>query len=171
MSRTHRRPRFVRDESEVQYINRVLDSHYRCPRRAVRVRKPQEQYDAEVRAAHEEWLAMIAAAKKGTDFNSALHRLTNFRNIRERWVPRWTRVLVEESEQQVIAEARASYARRTRDGHWNETGRNWGFKRQAARTLRRADRAFESMILRGEDHEDVLYPGPHLGKKFIWDWW
>lgn len=171
MSRTYRKPRFVRELGEIQHINRTLAHHRLHPYETVRVDKPKEQYEAELEEARLEHLAAIRSAKKGVGYAALIHRLTDFRNIRCRWVSKdiWVRVHI--TEEQAIRKARNEYARHRRDGHWNETSRNTGFKKQAARTLRLADSRFERLVLSGEEHDDTVYPGTHLGKVHIWDWW
>jgi hypothetical protein len=80
-------------------------------------------------------------------------------------------VSVEKRMDEVIAESKRDFATYTRDGKWNETGRNTGFKQAATRCVRRANARFCSTVIRGEEYDDTIYPHNHLGDHLVWNFW
>ena len=86
-------------------------------------------------------------------------------------VTRYHRIDIPWSVELEIEELKKQYQEFTRDGHWNETGRNTGFKQAANKHVRLANKQFCSAILRGEDYDNKIYPHDHLGDYLVWSFW
>mgnify|MGYP003474351929 FL=1 len=86
--------------------------------------------------------------------------------------PRWYAKYVHDDEE-TIRIAKDEFARWARDGRdgLTETSRNSGFKYDAKKTVRRANKSFCRSVLSGDDHENIPTPIRKEGKKHKWDWW
>lgn len=84
---------------------------------------------------------------------------------------RWKRVEIDWPIDEARKEFGEEYDSQVRDGYLCDTGRNTGFKREAKRTLRRANREFCKKVMIDEDWEDEVLPDRYLGKALKWNWW
>lgn len=185
MSRTYRKPLRVVEENEENYIKRQLSGRY-TPNvydygtKMVRRKKPKEVYDGEYEKAYEEYHAKLKKASYDDEgrpydgyrwgYNCAKYGLVpNY--IREPYVSRYYYVKVQWSLGQEIESLRNKYAQFSRDGHWNETGRNTGFKKAAAKTTRRANKRLEKKIVRDDSYDHLAYPNHHDGDHLVWSFW
>lgn len=179
MSRTIRKPLRLIEENEETYIKRQLNRRYSrwtgdllYTTKQVRRKKPEDQYKAEYDAA---WTEYHAKLKKAS-YDSDGHPYLGFNGIwlnylREPYVSRYHRIEIPWSIEQEEAELRQEYRKFTRDGHWNETGRNTGFKKAAAKTTRIGNRRLEKKILKDEDYDHLPYPNEHDGDHLVWHFW
>lgn len=71
-----------------------------------------------------------------------------------------------------VKEARRNFKKYSRDGRWNETGRNKGFKHACAKEIRnKTKKILHDIIYEKVDAENVCFPDDHNGKCKIWDFW
>jgi hypothetical protein len=68
------------------------------------------------------------------------------------------------------AESAKEYHTFGRDGTWNETGRNQGFKHEAKKYVRNANKKFCRKVIDGVDYDDDAMPIRKEGKQFSWNW-
>lgn len=84
----------------------------------------------------------------------------------------YVRELKDVSKDEVIKDATKYYNSFFRDGVGSETSRRTGFKKQAARIVRRANRCLEKNIVKGnDDWNNYAYPNHHDGDFCSWNWW
>lgn len=185
MSRTTRKPKSVIEETLVQVLNRdkawySRHSHfYRSGFKSVRVRKDTAEYLVEVTAAEKKYDALLAEAEKKygkwkdypKDSWYYVRYTQELPNPYMKHVSKFKRVDVPSSYEDDVAETIRDYEKRTRDGHWNETGRNKFFKELCNDNLRSENRKLENKILKDEDYDHRPYPNSKTGKKFIWSVW
>ena len=62
------------------------------------------------------------------------------------------------------------WTRDGRDGLTNSAA-NTGFKTDAKKIVRRANKSFCRAVLSGDDYENIPYATDKLGKDFIYRWW
>jgi hypothetical protein len=188
MSRTHRKPLRLIEESEETYIKKQLNSRFRRWRKgdnystkSVRRKKPEDQYEAEYQAAWDEYQEKLKTAEHdeygrpyvwryGWDWCNR-ERTVYAEYIHRPYVTRYHRVDIPWSVEQEIDDLKTQYRKFTRDGHWNETGRNTGFKEAAAKTTRLGNRRLEKKILKDEDYDHLPYPNEHDGDYLRWSFW
>ena len=161
MSRTTRRPRFYLKTSEIKEINRDIAYAISRPTHYIRVRMT----DAELEEQYQRQLKRYKETGTWVDYwpyrSEPPVRKTHG----------YKRVAVEKRMDEVIAKSKRDFATYTRDGKWNETNKNTGFKQAAAKTVRRANTRFCSQVKRGEEYEDKIYPHEHLGDHLVWSFW
>jgi hypothetical protein len=188
MSRTHRKPLRLIEESEETYIKKQLNSRFRRWRKgdnystkSVRRKKPEDQYEAEYQAAWDEYQEKLKTAEHdeygrpyvwryGWDWCNR-ERTVYAEYIHRPYVTHYHRVNIPWSVEQEIDDLKTQYRKFTRDGHWNETGRNTGFKEAAAKTTRLGNRRLEKKILKDEDYDHLPYPNEHDGDYLRWSFW
>lgn len=185
MSRTTRKPLQAIESNEESYIKKYLGyraRRYHFMKRQFRQRKPKEQYEAEVaiaEAQYQEKLKIASFDESGKpyigtrlDFDYCTRKYTSVpAYIHQRHVSRYHYVSKDWSIEEEIEELRKEYNEFTRDGHWNETGRNTGFKEAAAKAVRLANRRLEKKVLSGEDYDHLPYPNEHDGDFLRWSFW
>lgn len=188
MSRTYRKPLRLIEESEDTYIKRQLASRYRrwnkgdnYSTRIVRRKKPEDQYEAECKVALAEYNEKLKGAEYdeyGRPFVWRYNWLWCARNhsvfadyIHRPYVTRYHRVTIPWSVEQEIDDLKSQYRKFTRDGHWNETGRNTGFKEASKMQVRLGNRRLEKKILKDEDYDYLPYPNDHDGDYLRWSFW
>ena len=182
MSRTYRKPAYLLQESEVQFLNDTRERYNRRAKygigitRRIRTRKSAEQYAADVAAADARYQADCRAVQKQFWYPStdSVQYEWYLQSLPPRWrysASKFYYRLVTVTLEEELAEARADYAKRTRDGYHNESGRNTAYKTLSKETVRQAVRRLEHQILRNEDWDHLPYPDTYLGKKHIWDVW
>lgn len=191
MSRTYRKPLRAIEENEETYIKKQLASRYRrwnkgdnYSTRWVKRAKPKDQYEAEYKAAWDEYREKLKKASyddqgrpfigycRGYTYNCGKVTYTQVADyLREPHVSRYHRVEIPWSVEQEIDDLKSQYREFTRDGHWNETGRNTGFKKASAKTTRLGNRRLEKKILKGEDYDHLPYPNEHDGDHLVWSFW
>ncbi len=182
MSRTTRKPLRMIEENEESYIKHQLSSRFRrwnkgdnYSTRSVRRKKPNDQYEAEWEAA---WAKYHETLKKASydAYGRPYVWMQSWRGfiehyIREPYVSKYHRIEVPWSVEQEIEELKKQYRKFTRDGHWNETGRNTGFKEGSKKTVRLGNRRLEKKIMSGEDYDHLPYPNEHDGDFLRWSFW
>jgi hypothetical protein len=182
MSRTYRKPKFLIEETLVQHLNDTKTSYARRAKygigitRLVKTRKTAAEYAADVAAADARYAADCRAVQKSYWYPStdSIQYKWYLKNLPPRWhyhVSKFHYRSVTVTLEEELAEARADYAKRTRDGYWNESGRNTAYKTLSKETVRQAVKRLEHRILRDEDWDHLPYPDTYLGKKHIWDVW
>lgn len=71
-----------------------------------------------------------------------------------------------------VKETRRNFKKYSRDGRWNETGRNKGFKHACKKADRSKTRTIINNIKHGKaDFDEVCFPDKKDGKCRIWDFW
>lgn len=182
MSRTYRKPKFLIQETLVQHLNDTRESYTRRAKygigitRQIKTRKTAAEYAADVAAADARYEADCRAVRKrcwypSTDSVQYKWYLNSLPDRRHYYVSKFRYRTVIVTLEEELAEARADYAKRTRDGYWNESGRNTAYKTLSKETVRQAVKRLEHRILRDEDCDHLPYPDTYLGKKHIWDVW
>ena len=192
MSRTIRKPLRMIEENEETYVKHQLNSRfrrwnksYRYESKTVRRKKPQEQYEAECEAADAEYNELLKKASYdeyghpyvGKTFDSrwecgkmVYKYYPNY--IRVRYVTRYHRIDIPWSIEQETEELKKQYREFSRDGHWNETSRNSGFKHACDKEFRNKTRCMIGKIMHNKvDPDDVVFPDRKDGKHKIWDFW
>lgn len=189
MSRTTRKPLHFLEENEETYIKRQINRRIwkKDPlfhTNTIRRKKPIDEYEAECEVANAEYNELLKRASYddygrpyvGKTFDSRwefgkLVRRLYPKYIKQRYVARYHWIDIPWSVEQEIEELREQYREFTRDGHWNETGKNTGFKHAAAGCVRRANKQFCNAVMRGEDVDNKIYPHEHLGDYLVWSFW
>lgn len=161
MSRTTRRPRFYLKTSEIKEINRDITRAIRCPTHYIRVRMTEQELEELYQRQLKRYVETGTWVEYWPYRSEPPVRKTSG----------YKRVAVEKRMDEVIAESKRDFATYTRDGKWNETGQNTGFKRAASRCVRRANARFCSSVIRGEEYENKIYPHDHLGDYLVWSFW
>ena len=84
-------------------------------------------------------------------------------------VPKWIKP---KSYEEHFEKARQEYRKASRDGYWNETGRNTGFKQAATKTVRNANKRYCQKVMKDPEawHEESA-PNGHEGDGHLWDFW
>lgn len=80
----------------------------------------------------------------------------------------------EKSDKEIVAEAVREYHKQFRDGRNGLTCTtvNTGFKKGAAKILRRANKRFCADVVKDSNEWDNKpYPSRKIAKYHIWDWW
>lgn len=191
MSRTIRKPLRTIEENEENYIKKHLNSRFRrwskgfdYSTRWVKRAKPRDQYKAEYDAAWSEYRKLLKKASfdeagrpyigytYGYAYVCGKPTYTKIPDyLREPYVTRYHRVEIPWSVEQEVEDLKAQYRKFTRDGHWNETGRNTDFKKAAAKATRRGNHRLEHKILKDEDYDHLPYPNEHDGDYLRWSFW
>lgn len=183
MSRTYRKPLRVIEENETNYIKKNLGYNRRWNRYTnhVRRRKPEDQYQAEVAAAELEWIETLKKASFDADgrpyigtrwaYTGYVNRGLVLNYIYKPRPYRYHYVTIEITREDEIEQLRKQYAKFTRDGHWNETGRNTGFKKASAKAVRNGNRRLKTKIMKDEDYDHVSYPNDHDHDYLVWSFW
>lgn len=180
MSRTTRKPAFVVKTSRKNCICRKLSYWSRRPYTHVRVYFTEEENEAYYARAAAEYEKRCKQARR--DYWWYLENVDRWNEFAERRylatighkpVRRnmYRRQQVDQSADEVIAEANAYYDRATRDGWSAETGRRSGYKHATARSLRLENRRYCHQVIKDDRWEDVAAPSRKEGKQKIWDFW
>lgn len=76
-------------------------------------------------------------------------------------------------KEEVILDAENQLNRWRRDGRdgMTCTTSNTGYKYDAKKTVRRANKSFCRHVLCGDDYENIPLPTRKIGKKHKWDWY
>jgi hypothetical protein len=183
MSRTTRKPLRSIEENEESYIKHQLSSRFRrwnkgdnYSTRTVRRKKPNEQYEAEWEAA---WALYHEQLKKAR-YDEYGHPYIwstgwiSFREVRvhEPYVSKYHRIEVPWSLEQEIEELKKQYRKFTRDGHWNETSRNTGYKHACDKDFRNKTRGMIHKVMHDKvDPDNAVFPDRKDGKQKVWDFW
>lgn len=184
MSRTRRKPKGCAHETEVQYLNDTMKWIHRRYRvfgeltTTKRVRKTPEEYERDVAAANQRYEDDCRAVRKrfwyvNTRPEGPLYQwyLDSLPKKHHYYVSRYRYETVPIDIDAEIEDARRQFAKRTRDGYCNETGRNCAFKTLSKTDVRRHSRRLEHRIVRDEEWDHLPYPDTYLGKKHIWSVW
>lgn len=189
MSRTTRKPLRVIEENEETYIKRSLNRRiWRQDRfyssKVVRRKKHTDEYEAEWQAAWDEYNEKLKKASRDEDGRPYILKTWRYDYscgerkfglypdyLREPYVSRYHRIEIPWSIEQEIEELKKEYREFTRDGHWNETGRNTGFKETAAKVTRIGNRRLERKIMKDDDYDHLPYPNEHDGDFHRWSFW
>lgn len=86
--------------------------------------------------------------------------------------PGWYKKYVK-TDEEFLKDTKEQWARWARDGRdgLTETRRSTGFKTDAKKIVRRANKSFCRAVLSGDDYENIPYATDKLGKDFIYRWW
>jgi len=182
MSRTYRKPAYLLQESEVQCLNDTRERYNRRAKygigitRRIKTRKSAAEYAADVAAADACYEADCRAVQKQFWYPStdSVQYEWYLRSLPPCWrysVSKFYYRSVTITLEEELDDARADYAKRTRDGYHNETGQRTAYKTLSKCTIRQAVRRLEHKILRDELWDYLPYPDTYLGKKHIWDVW
>ena len=197
MSRTHRRPLRAIEENEENYIKRQFGREYHLRWKAgafydyIKRRKPKEQYEAEYVEAYTKAYAEYELKLKNASYDENGRPYDGYVTSRCRWynsyptsclaknyinppnvyVNRYYYETVQVTREERIEKYRKEYREFTRDGHWNKTGRNTGFKKAAAKATRIGNKRLERKIVKGDDYDHLPYPNEHDGDFLRWSFW
>lgn len=183
MSRTYRKPAYYVEQSDVSYANRELQWHRRRLSQVrpggtgylKRVKKDPEQYQRECDQAQAEFQLKVEQNGGSLYYMYTCPWLGTTRELtlRPRYVSRYQYVPDQPpSDQQVIDNAVAERRKMTRDGVYSETAQRSGFKRDATRVVRRANKKYCRDVVNDDNTwEDYPYPTRKLGKHMKWNWW
>lgn len=169
MSRTIRKTDYISTRSRISHRNRELEYYYRRGfEKTIKVRRTEEEYNILESKVNSKYQEELKEYYKKINSVNPLYWFT-IRKPYEPYVSKYKRVLVSITFEEVIAEADKEYLRWTRD-QWSETSRNSGFKRDAARTVRRANKSYCKKVLQDE-WEELVAPNGHEGDHLIWNYW
>lgn len=183
MSRTYRdlRNRWHSRDTVEGEIAWTIDWANRFPFTSKRVRKSDEDYEKQVAAAKRKYHEAIAknggsdeyVYTAGTfDFMTNKYVSRQFvGKIRMDYVSKYEYIRVKRDVDAEIEKAKIDFAKRARDGYCNDTGRNTGFKKAAAKSVRQANKNFCKKVLADDEWEDDPYPTHKLGKALVWNFW
>ena len=197
MSRTNRKPKFLIKETEKSYVNRMIRWYMRnqVGSKRIRKKKSNEQYSAELSVQKElnlkEYYEKLKTASidengkpyigfiwvtdycnRGFEHQYNLGKyVKNYLYLKPAYVQKYYYVKQEINLDDEISEAKKEYATFTRDGKWNETGRNTGFKEASKLKIRRENKRLCNKIIKDEEYDHVSYPDRYIGKPSIWDFW
>lgn len=174
MSRTYRKPRWYRETTERSHIDRELQWWRRSDgKKSKWVRRSKEDYELEKAIAFVEFEAVVRE-NGGEEKTYWCHwsKKWRTRKIRPRHVSRKKRVTVEWTYEDAVNEAKDFYQRMTRDGYFTVSSRSSGFKNEAGRCVRRANKRYCDAVLKDEDHwDECSAPTRKMGKDLRWNWW
>lgn len=191
MSRTIRKPQRAIEQNEEQYIKSTLHTRFNklyvgegYRTRYVRRKKPDDLYKAQVEAAWFEYNSKLAKAEYDElgqpyvgmhyrhNYSCGKYVFGLFPNyLRKPYISLYHRIEIPWSIEQEIEQLKQQYSEFTRDGHWNETGRNTGFKKAAAKTTRLGNRRLARKIMKDELYDHLPYPNEHDGDFLRWSFW
>ena len=114
MSRTKRMPSVIVEQSQVEYINHVIELHNRWPTKTTKIRKSRSQYERECEEADEKYYQALHALSEEKSIDGMMYRLTGKHNIYRRWVARYNYERVIVSVEDVIEKAKLLLA----DPNW-----------------------------------------------------
>jgi len=172
MSRTYRKKpahHYCGCNSLSQYIDKKLVDYYKNPTKFIWKRKSDKQVASEYKIQEAKFHAQIASLDAISQIEYELNGQVPD-GIRPPFVYNKYKIQVPWTREDVINDAIDVWNSWLRDGALSETSRNTGFKQQAARTVRRANKRLSTVLLKGEAY-DTPYPGYYLGKTHVWDWW
>jgi hypothetical protein len=147
MSRTYRHTKWNHFQTESQYLDEELAclssrvSRYPEMYNRKRVRKTKAEYAADMEKASGEYVSKYKWIQSPVDWEAEI------KDLKQR------------------------FAKRTRDGYCNESGRNKYFKKLSKKEVRAKTRQLEVKIYKDEDWDQYSYPADYLGKKHIWSVW
>lgn len=184
MSRTYRKPKFEHFKTESQHVDEHINdlalraARYPNSYNRKKVRKTREEYERDLAAAEARYEADCRAVRKNYWFcwnnpESVMYGCY-IRALPERYRYYVSKFRYEPCDIDWEAErdwARRDFAKRTRDGYCNETGRNTAYKTLSKETVRNAVRQLERRIIKDQDWDHLPYPDTYLGKKHIWSVW
>ncbi len=192
MSRTTRKPLRMIEENEETYIKYQLNSRFRrwgksygYESRTVRRKKPEDQYKAEWEAANAEYQEQLNKAsydeygfpyvgmEYSYSYTNGTRKFGQFpKYLRAPHVTSYYRIEIPWSIEQEIEELKKQYAEFTRDGHWNEAGRNSGFKHACDKDFRNKNRTMIHKVMYDKvDADNAIFPDRKDGKQKVWDFW
>ena len=183
MSRTVRKPVRAIKENEEAYIKRCLHRPHNFSSKTVRRRKSQDEYEAEYKAAWDQYAEDLKKASydefgrpfiSGTSIYNPVNGKWEYcwgRYLHQPRISRYHRVEISWSVDQEIEELKKEYRKFSRDGHWNQTGKNTGFKKAAAKATRINNRKLEYTIMKDEEYDRLSYPNEHDGDYLRWNFY
>lgn len=140
--------------------------------RTIKVRKTREEYDRDIKAAEARYHAKIK--ENGGEYYRAWDWWTKeyvIRKIQLDYVSHYYYKRIPYPIEEQMKDRKEEFRRFFRDGVWNETTRNQGFKHDAKKATRRANKEFCHKVMKELDYDDEAYPNGHEGDKFVWSWW
>lgn len=188
MSRTNRKHkmRWWRDWTRKAHVDNAVAYWTLRPYEHKKVRKSKEQYEREVEWSLKDYEKRCAEyAKK---HNMKAEDVPEHKEPRRyfwsgekiymvravdlpRYVGKYEYKQVPLSKEEVIKRANEEYDSFSRDGKFNETSRNKGFKNDAKKHVRNRNKRYCQDVMKGLDHENEAYPIRKEGKQFVWNWW
>lgn len=156
MSRTYRKTALTDSQSEETYVKDWMENFN--PVRYYWVLKSETTYLAQRNEAREIYLAEMKES-------------CGIWTVYERYINPKTRVYYTITAEEYERELRNDYRKFKRDCMFYETGRNTGYKDDASKTVRIANKRLAQRILKDEEYDNVSYPDRHLGKTHKWNWW
>ena len=162
---------------EVSYINNNMNN-FDASVEVWYEPKPEKQYRKELAAAEKEYDDKVAANGGNNFYQKKIGKSVYTFYIYKPWVGRKirkTRIRSEEEQLQKyneeIEKLKKEWAKFTRDGRWSETACNQGFKHEAKKIVRRANKNFCHKVMKDLDYDDEAYPNGHEGDHSVWNWW
>lgn len=162
MSRTYRKPKWVLEESKETYVKRnaerkrYIREYYITPENEKRYLRDLEEYEVK-----------YATYLKGFPVEGGFYSI---RKPYHHDYMSYNKICISDYETEV-KEAEAKYSKFTRDGWWNETGRNTLYKKWSKKLVRNANRRLEHKILKDDDYDHLPYPDYYMAKPLIWSIW
>lgn len=85
----------------------------------------------------------------------------------------WLRHYAVQTDEEIREEAKETYTKYQRDGRngLSCTSAKSGFKRTAAKKLRRLNKKYAHDVMCDNQWEDNIYPCPKMAKTHKWDYW
>lgn len=146
-------------KTKAAFIQDEMNNWAKKPTAKVRYRKPRKVYEAEVVAAKAKYDA--------TPYENWFCDRPAFRN----YVSKFYYITVDVSYEKALAYAEEEWAKRFRDGYCSETSRTTGFKKDAAKKLRRDNKRYCDDVVAGREVDHLAYPSRKESKYIVWSYW
>lgn len=153
--------RFLKGEELEKAKQKIIDAHYANLREYTRKRSYYNYLKNNYGASY--YTIMF------NYYDSAVKEIEKGPNLNKKF---YVREYIELTKEEVIKNASDYFDEHFRDGKGSETARRSGFKKEAARHVRRNNRILEKKIINSDDTwENYVYPNEHDGDHFVWNWW
>lgn len=163
MSRTYRKPKWILEESKENFIKSNI-SYHRWHYEHVMTEENKKKFERDLEIYEE----------KRKRYYSGFPVEGGFWSLRK---PEYMHYMIAKAvydDVDIDAEIEDNikrYAKFSRDGWWNESGRNTLYKEWSKKTVRTANKRLERKILKDEDYDHLSYPDYYLAKHLVWSIW
>lgn len=163
MSRTYRKPKWILEESKENFIKRNI-SYERWHYEYIMTDENKKKFERDLEIYEE----------KRKRYYSGFPVQGGFWSLRK---PEYRQYMIAKAvhdDVDIDAEIEDNikrYAKFSRDGWWNESGRNTLYKEWSKKTVRTANKRLERKILKDDEYDHLSYPDYYLAKHLAWSIW
>lgn len=166
MSRTYRTPKWVIEENKEKHLIRQLDNfrlswhyeYYITPENERKYLRDMEEYKINVAR----WNSYFPVPH-GFSLRDSEPSYFHYKS---------RKVVYNEIDYNAEEKSAAfEYSKYTRDGWWNESGRNKLYKKWSKKLVRNANKRLERAIVKDDDYDHLSYPDYYLAKHLVWSIW